>query len=75
MELRICLSKRLVVGFLEVGHIPRCGRAVGVPPWFPEYGLTAGKLERVSLHRSREELRNAAPPASHCPVLTEVFIF
>lgn len=69
MELRICFSKRLVVGFLEVGHIPRCGRAVGVPPWFPEYGLTPGKLGRVSLHRSREELRNPAPQLLIAPSL------
>lgn len=40
-----------------MGQIPRCGRAVGVPPRFPEDGLTPGKLRGVSLHRSREELR------------------
>lgn len=45
-----------MVGFPEVGQIPRCGRAVGVPPRFPEDGLTPGKLGGVSLHRSRELL-------------------
>lgn len=66
MELWICLSKRLAVEFFEEGQISRCGGAMGVTPRFSGYccqGLAPRKLGRISLPKSREELRDLAP---HC---------
>ena len=44
---------------------------MGVTPRFSGYVLTPGKLGRVGLLKSREELGNPAPLASYCLSLVQ----